>query len=403
MFIVINLIYFNASSIKYFETELYPGFITNNMLRLVYSLLALAVLWISFEIIIKYKSRYKPVRSFIRNRLLLKLLIIGILGFNCYNTYINYNQKGIGYGYYWEGNAAQAAIEKTDLPVIEKMELWFAEFTGMILILLVTLSQGEKGNKSYIMIAVAVYFISSIISGNRGSLFYFIISLGFSLSYFYGYKNKIFAKVLYAGPIIMAIGSIIILSVTGRISYNYKDNIKSQLAYRFDLSDYAATIIAGNKAIMFNGDQIVDAFYYSIPKVLYPHKYDVYRNSIANQLYNAKLDVFNDFTDTYFSIGAQLGGIIGFILFPFMIVLILYWIEQLIYRFMPIMSYYIIILLSPLFLRAETDLNTIMGTWRLIPLYIICGSIAFCLFNKKQYYNNYKNESLAGSMSAQQF
>ena len=383
MFVVINLLYFNASSIKYFEPELYPGFISNNLHRLMYSILALIILWASFEIIVRLKSRYKQPQVATQNRTLLKIVIIGILGFYCIDMSLKFYQKGFGYFYLSDSGAAQLAMERADKPVTEKLRIWFLESTGAIMVLLVTLSQCEKGNKVYLLAPIFVYLISSLLSGNRGLLFSFALGLGFSLSYLYGYKNKTFARALFAGPMILGLGSVLILSVAGRVSSDSKEDLRRQLAYRFDLTDYGATIIESNVPVLLNYGQVVDAFYASIPKILYPGKYDANRNTVYEVLYGANLDPQVDYTDTYFSIGAQISGIIGFIWAPLIMVLVLHGVEQLFYRQLPSMAYYIIILMFPVFPRAEGSFSAIFGNWRNLPLYAVIGMVLFCIFAKK--------------------
>jgi hypothetical protein len=142
LFIVINLLYFNASSIKYFEIALYPGFISNNLHRLLYSLLALVILWLSFEIIVRMKSRHKPVQVAVQNRMLLKIVIIGILGFYCVEMSQNFYQKGFGYFYLTDSDAAQMAIERADRPWRKSLRYGFWN-QPMIMVLLVTVSARE--------------------------------------------------------------------------------------------------------------------------------------------------------------------------------------------------------------------------------------------------------------------
>jgi hypothetical protein len=382
MFIVVNLIYFNASSIKYFETELYPGFIDQNIKRLMYSLLALFVLWLSFEFVVRI-TRHRPIATYLRNRKLLKIVFIGLLSLNCIDMYRNYRQKGIGYNYIADTEAGQLALERTEGTMAEKTQIWLVASTSWIMILLAALLQSEKNNTIYLVMALVVCLISSIISGNRSSLFYFVISLGFSLSYLYGYKNKLFAKVLFAAPLMIGLGSIIILALAARVSSNYTDTMKQQLAYRFDLTDYGATIIGANNLVMLNLGQIKDAFYYSVPKILYPDKYQANKKSIYGSYFKANLSENIDYTDTYFSVGSQLAGVVGFILFPIGIICILYGVEQLLQKCFPAIACYIVVLIGSLYLSVEADLNSIMANWRMLPLYIIFGALVCALFVKK--------------------
>jgi hypothetical protein len=252
-----------------------------------------------------------------------------------------------------EGTADQLALERAEMTMVEKMRIWLLASTSLIMILLVAILQSERNNRIYLVMALVVCLISSIVSGNRSSLFYFVISLGLSLSYLYGYNSKWFARALFAAPVMIGLGSVLVLSVSARVSSNYRDAIKQQLAYRFDLTDYGATIIDTNSTIMLNHGQIIDAFYYSVPKIFYPEKYRANKKSVYDSYFKANLDETIDYTDTYFSVGSQLAGIVGFILFPIVIICVLYVVEQLLYKCFPAIACYIVVLMAPLFESGE--------------------------------------------------
>ena len=382
MFILINLLYFSTSSIKYFEPELYLGFIDNNVLRLAYSLLALVVLWVSFEIIIRMKTRYKYTNFSIHSDLFLRVTIIIILFFICLNI-VDLYQKGFGYAYHLNRDILQEAMNRTMLPNIEKILMWLTGCTNVVLVLLLALHFGKKGNKKLIVMAIVAIFIMSLFSGGRSSIFFFFLGLAFSLVYLYGFGKKNLARIFLAAPIIICIGSVLILSITGRVGFGNSEQMKHQLAYRFDLTDYAATLIHANNPIAFNYQILGDAIYYSVPSVFYPGKYDANRKIVLEQLSNANMDERTDYTDTFFSIGAQLGGIIGFVCIPFLMVLFLYTLEQFFYRSFGLSSHFIIIVMYPLYLRVETDLNSLFAAWRMLPVYILFGLVFYWLFTKR--------------------
>jgi len=378
---MINLLYFSASSVKYFEPELYPGFFDNNALRLIYSLLALIVLWFSFEIVIRMKTRYKYANFNIHNGLFFKVAIIIILFFICLNI-VDLYQKGFGYAYFSDFDPVKVAIEHTSLPTVEKIRIWLLGCTNVVLVLLLALHFGKKRSVRLIVIAIAAVFILSLFSGSRGTIFFFFFGLAFSLVYLYGFGKKNLAMVFLAAPMIVSIGSILILSFSGRI-WHQSEVLRHQLAYRFDLTDYAATLIHANNPISFNPQIVGDAIYYSIPKVFYPGKYYANRKNILDQLFNANLDVRTDYTDTFFSIGAQLGGIVGFVFVPFLMVLFLYTLEQFFYHSFGFSSNFIIIAMYPLYLTIETDLNSLFAAWRMLPVYILFGMVFYRLFTKR--------------------
>jgi hypothetical protein len=385
MFILINLLYFGASSIKYFESELYPGFVDNAGLRLIYSLLALVVLWISFEIINRLKSGHRNIYYTGKNFVILKVLTSLILLFICTNVISNYQEKGFGYAYVLDSNSTQLAWDRVNLATIEKIGTWVLNSTNVVLVLLIALLQREKSNRIYLIISIIVCFISSLFSGSRSLLFYFVMGMAFAIPYLYGAGRKLFSNILLASPLLLAAGSLLILIVTGRVAFDDRESLKFQLAYRFDLSDYAATLVLSNKAVVFNYAAITDAVYYSVPQALFPEKYVANKNSALQRLYEASLDEYTDYTDSFFSIGAGIGGFIGFMMFPAFMVFLLHWMEQLLYRKMFGYSYFITILMFPLFLRVETDLNNLFADWRMMPVYFVYAIVLRMCFVKHIY------------------
>jgi len=382
MFILINLLYFSASSVKYFEAELYPGFIDNNDLRLIYSLLALIVLWASFEIIIRMKTKYRYVNFTIHYDLFLRATIIIIL-ISIYLNIVDFYQKGFGYAYFSDLDPVKLAIERTYLPTVEKIRMWLMGCVNVVLVLLLALHFGKKGSKKLIVMAIVSVFILSLFSGGRGAIFYFFFGMTFSLVYLYGLGKRILARLFLATPIIICIGSVLILFFSGRIGFGNSEQIKHELAYRFDLTDYPATLIHANNSVAFNYHIIGDAVYYSVPKAVYSDKYEANKKTMLQLISNANLEEYTDYTDTFFSIGVQLGGIIGFVFIPFLMVLFLYALEQFFYRSFGLASKFIIIMMYPLYLRVETDLNSLFAAWRMLPVYILFGLFFYWLFTKR--------------------
>ena len=108
-------------------------------------------------------------------------------------------------------------------------------------------------------------------------------------------------------------------------------------------------------------------------------------------------NLFRRNPDTFFSIRAQLGGIIGFVFIPFLMVFFLYTLEQFFYRGFGLSSNFIIIAMYPLYLRVETDLNSFFASWRMLPAYILFGLVFYWLFTKRYvlFRNKRVNKDLA--------
>ncbi len=385
IFILINLLYFGASCVKYFEPELYPGFINGNYLRLIYSLLGLFVLWVSFEIVSRVGPRYVITEFMISHEYLLRLLIILLLGIICFSVFDLY-QKGFGYNYFSDINPVEAAIERTNLPTIQKIYLWLISSIEAFLVLLLSIEFMRKRKWTLLIVPFVLVAMESMFSGSRVILFYFFLGMIYSLVRLYNIGRAIFVKIFLAAPLVICIGSIIILSFSGRIDNSFEE-LRYHLTYRFDLTDYAATIIQGNSPVMFNPQIIKDAIYYSVPKILYEDKY--YRDTkyVQRLLSNAGLDPNTDYTDTFFSIGAQIGGLIGFVAIPMIMVLFLHTLEWLLYALFRNSANIIVVAMYPLYLMVETDLNGLIAAWRMMPIYALIGLAAYNLFIKQKQKN----------------
>ena len=173
------------------------------------------------------------------------------------------------------------------------------------------------------------------------------------------------------------------------------DMLTYQLAYRFDLTDFAATIIQRDDFFPVHYQLITDAFIYSMPKFLYPDKYNAFMDVYGALLHKVNLDPNTDFADTFFSIGSQLFGIIGFIFFPFLVVMFLFYLERLIYWYFGPAANTIIITSYSFYTIVECDLNGLFSRWRMFPVYIILGLIINRVFIRSL---RPKDVSLKGSL-----
>ncbi len=383
VFILINLLYFGASSVKYFQPELYPGFINDNYIRMIFSLLGLFALWVSFEVISRMETKVVTPELKISHGYLLRLSITLLLGIAVCLSLFELYQKGLGYAYLNNTNFIEAAMERTSLPTIQKFYLWLISSIEVFLVILISIDFAGKRKWTLLMISFALVALESMLSGSRGILFYFSLGMMYSMIRLHNLGNKTFVKILLTAPMVICLGSIVILSSSGRMDRD-NERLKFQLTYRFDLTDYAATIIQGNSPIMFNPQIIKDAFYYSVPKILCEDKYERDTKSVQSLLTNADLDVKTDYTDTFFSLGAQMGGMIGFMTIPMIMVFFLYSLEWLLYVLFRNSANIMIVAMYPLYITVETDLNSLIASWRMMPVYALVGLAAYSVFVKRK-------------------
>lgn len=385
IFILINLLYFSASSVKYFETELYPGFVQDNIIRLIFSLVALAVLSLSFEIIAQQKQVFRPTKFIITNNRLLVLVVLVILTYILWNI-LDIYEKGIGYIYKSNIDPLADALARTELPLAEKIQAWLFStgFVTSVLVLLLAIRHERKKGWKLIIATGLMVAVLSIFSGSRGILFFFTLGMMLSLFRLSGIGKKLLSIIFLTAPIIISTVSLLILSFSDRISPDDLNALKYQLAYRFDLTDYAATLIRAEDPLSFNYKILVDAAYFSIPQVVYPGKYAASEQAASIQIAKAGLNEDTDYPDTYFSMGAQLVGALGFIIVPLSMVGILYLLEIAFHRLFGPSSFFITVLMLPLYMRVETDLNSFFADWRMVPIYVLVSLIVYYLFVKSR-------------------
>lgn len=90
-------------------------------------------------------------------------------------------QKGFGYAYEWQGDLREIAIEATTLPVIEKLKIWFLDYSTMLLPVFLVLYFRKRGSVLFILSGFILILLNSIVSGSRGGLFFY--SLGFFVAF----------------------------------------------------------------------------------------------------------------------------------------------------------------------------------------------------------------------------
>lgn len=377
IFILINALYFNASSVKYFEPQLYLGYLSNDLIRFMFSMLVLLGLWSAFEVLNR-QWRPKPLHQLtIRRvnalRIVIFLILIGVI----HAIIIGYHQ-GPGYLYQWQVDPSQLAIEHTYLSTSEKLADWLSGLYPFLLPVFLGLYYKQRGGVILIVISAIVMLAYSLISGSRGIFFVFGAGLFVSLTLIKNVGRKIFSWLIFSAPLVIALLSVIALTISKRVDLGNKDLIRWQLAYRFDLSDFAATLATHRGFINFDHNLLFDAIYRAMPKAILPEKFNMIVNAYPQQLYKIGLNPYIDYNDTFFSIGAQLFGGIGFVVFPISMILFLHTIEKYIFHIFGLrQGYVVIVCMFMLYSSAESDLDGLFDTWRMLPVFILLGLFIF--------------------------
>lgn len=383
VFILINALYFGASSIKYFESQLYSGYISDPTSRFIFSIVALTTLWGAFELLRYMKPLRRAQNTNYINQLstrkvwLLRIIILFMLSGIVY-TVVQGISRGPGYLYQWQGDPAQLAIERTYLSTGQKIIDWLSGLYPFLLPVFLGLHYKQRGGLLLTTISIIAMLSYSLVSGSRAIFFAFGIGLFVALIILGKTNGRKFSWLIFSAPLMVAGGSLLALTISNRISINNNDLIRWQLAYRFDLTDFAATMAARRPFIDFNSSLASDAIHRAAPKAMMPNKFDAITDTYSNQLNQIGLNPYADYNDTYFSVGVQMFGGLGFILFPLIVILSLYILEKNIRKFFGIKQGYIIVVcMFMLYSSAETSLDGLIGAWRMLPVFILIGMIIF--------------------------
>lgn len=387
VFILINIFYLSVSSVKYFSNELYVGFETNNWIRLAFTLAAAFVIWIAFEFVNNQQRTYSVNHFQLHNPFLLKKLTLLILVYIAYSTWETYSSGAI-FEFYTSEELRNIGMEQSAMSLITKMRSWLNDISINILPILIALSFKTKGYRLFMISGFIVAFLYAIVFASRAALFYYYFGFVISLFYLHRIGKQFLVLPILLAPLVIAISSVTLMPLTKKMDVLDKEVIMRQLTYRFDLTDFAATLILKND-LNFNYKLIADAVIISIPKTLYQEKYASLHNAYYSNLEETDLNPDLDYTDTIFSTGSQLFGIIGFIIVPFLMVALIYQLEKWIRSLFGNATNIVVISCFPLYLRVENNLSGFLTDWRTLPLFILIGLALYILFIRpKKLFNN---------------
>ena len=380
IFIISNLIYFYLSSIKYYEIQLYPDFIVDNYLRFSSVIIGITILIFCYYIKNKFLAVNIKITKAIdirRYRFTSLWIILAI-----FLLIKIYEQVLIGIGSMYIGHEEMKliAIEKTSMSPLQKIYEFLQEnFIGIFAIASIFLYR-KKSNIYVLLITLMLTLAYSIVLGSRYIIYSTILSMAFTAIAIEKLRPKILCRWLIASPLIMSILTALVLITSGRlVGFNF-DDLRLQLAYRFDLTDFAITISENENIIKFNIKLFLDAIYYAMPFVDYKFKESLMTGEYGQGLLQMGLSDTLDYTDNFYSMGVQLMGIAGFIIWPLIYVIFLEIVAKILKLLFSNSYKYIIYFLFPLVIRIESDLNSLFGYWRILILYIIFGIILYKYF-----------------------
>lgn len=181
-----------------------------------------------------------------------------------------------------------------------------------------------------IIIILVVNLYLTLITGKRNFLmaFIFIMACDFIVMGNIEYSFLKIGSVL-STPFLMLV-SLFAFKISDRISvFVNNDKLYGYLFNRYDLSDFAVTISNGFFNINNRLNMIIAAFIETLPTVLFPNIGKTGEKYYIDNLRSAGINVVSsDYSDTVFSMGAQLLGFIGMFLIFLLFIYYFDWLSK---------------------------------------------------------------------------
>jgi hypothetical protein len=379
IFIISNLIYFYISSIKYYEFQLYPDFESTNIYRLFSVLVGLLTIILIYNV----KKRYSTVNIMVNkidiknNRIFILWIILCIfLVINIYSQF----KFGMSSMYLEPETMKMILMDKTGTSAIEKIFDFFQEnFIVFFAVLSILLTQ-KKSNYIILIVALVLALSYSIVLGSRYVIYLMVLTMAFTAISIKSLRPTVFGETILFSPLILALITSLVLFASGRIEILNLDDLRLQLSYRFDLTDFAITLFRGNDLIKFDSKLFMDAVYYSIPFLDFELKQRLMTGAYKDSLLVAGLNDSFDYTDTFFSMGVQLIGILGFIIWPIFYIILLEFMSKILKMIFSKSYIFIIFFIFPIIIRIEMDFNSLLAYFRVSVIYMILGVFFYCVF-----------------------
>lgn len=312
--VAISVLYNHNSLTKYVVDSLFDGYISSLYLRLLGSILVDLIIFSAIMLLnrrySKLQNSYKYEASFINIQLPFILILIFIVMIADYSVLqMPIKNRLLDTGdrllrciacslvvVYAKNNERSGFIKKY-FPIIA-LTIWYVFLTSI------------TGSKSLIVlyafvIAIALYYLDMV--GLK------TLTLGFAMSPF----------------VIRGISSISEL-ISGRMNVFSSEWVLRYHSFRYDLSDLAVTILGEPSSLKYSMDIVTDAIKFAMPSSLVNLDKDSLLNGGAyrSQMQLIGLQPYDDwgfpedFNDTLFSVGAQIGGLVGMVLFFIFVVLV---------------------------------------------------------------------------------
>lgn len=377
MFLLVNILYNHNSVLRYAVSSLYEGSISNNSVRFLGGLYVNFILIIAALIWRRQHLRNQEFQSNDEYGVIENLRVSPWIACSLALVYLMIEI----YSLFTTGSPLASNSTRMMSTVVKAMECI------CITLATLTIKKGKIGYKPISLIPAAIILLTVVIvTMSTGSKRYLVGTALVMVCCLIFQKKLEFARIrylLYLSP--LALQGITNLSEA--ISGRWGDKTSWGLftlryhVFRYDLSDLATTMSLRYWQSTNKLKLLTEALQQSIPSAIYKNKPESLEMYKAN-IHSMGLEMSMDFNDTFFSMGAQLGGFVGMLIFFVLVVLFFEWISRRIIRIKKI-GPAILMTFMEYFSWAESDINMFIYHTRDLILYLFFSWIIFRLLVHK--------------------
>lgn len=365
--ILVVCVYFFISSIKYSEGELAKDFLSDNNIRLFGSF----IVFLSIRIAISVEDRLsRRISSKCYSLEWFKPGFYFIVPFFVLFSFFEFNYNYEYYSYtvaYTPDSLGQLLL------FIYSSLLYFS--------IMVVAAGSEKKPLRVIMVVIVMMIpcMRALQTGKRSALMLPILALGYAFILFNKVRIKTLARYISIVPFLFLLLTRVSFLISERVSSVTSEYIAKDIAYRFDLSDFPMSVLSRTNGVFIRLGQLIDGIRVSVPHFLFGGKSDF--NTSATEFYESIGLNGSDYTDSFFSMGADAFGYFGFFLFFIVIIAAFVCIEV---SFSKKRNYSIVYRFAcfPLFTHVESSWIYFIPAVRNTILSLIVMYCVFCIIEK---------------------
>ncbi len=299
--------YFQFSTIKYCRVDVFYGFTKDNSIRMQGTIIVFLVMFFMNVFVsnsnstlkknnlhFKLQIRRKPTENQICMAYITSFVLIIYYFF--VRNYSNSIYTSLTY-------KAESIYTTMFVNIIVCMGIYFAIIIW-------------DAKNIFLIVPLVMDFIcftyGSMKSGSRAAFFSYSLLIVFMLVDTKAIRVKYFAIVQIIAPWFMIVFTYFSFKISGRYTNDMLNVVAKNIAYRFDLSDLAINLMNNTSWWRYDFEEIIAGFQNCIPSIISTRYkgFDAYKNMLAT----AELIPTVDYSDTFFSMGASVGGVVGMLL-----------------------------------------------------------------------------------------